>query len=225
MKAISLLSSGIDSLVALRLSIEELEVPLALTFDYGQVSRKREVEYSSKICEILGLDHKVIRISWLKEITRSGLIKGDIPEVKERDLDSKLAKETAKQVWVPNRNGLFINIGACFAEAMGAKYIITGFDAEEAATFPDNSMEFVEAVNNSLSYSTLTKVEVFAPLVKMSKTDIVLAGMKYEAPLEWSWSCYFGGEKPCLKCESCVRRSRAFNNAGIKDPLLERLGI
>lgn len=225
MKAVALLSGGLDSVVALKLSMEEMEVPVALTFDYGQKAKEREIEYSSKVCELLGVGHKVIQIPWLGEITSTSLVKGKIPEVKEEELESERAKETARQVWVPNRNGVFVNIAASFAEAMGAKYIVTGFDAEEAATFPDNSPGYVRAANEAFSYSTLIKAEIFAPLIDMDKEDIVLAGIRHEAPLEWSWSCYSSGEKPCLKCESCLRRKRAFDRVGEKDPLLARLGL
>jgi 7-cyano-7-deazaguanine synthase len=225
MKAVSILSGGLDSVVALKLSMEELEVLLALTFDYSQKAREREIEYSRKVCEILGIQHKVIQIPWLRDITGTSLVEGEIPEVREEELDSEKAFETARQVWVPNRNGVFINIAAAFAESIGAKYIVVGFDAEEAETFPDNSPEFVKAANKALSYSTLSGVEVFAPLIRMNKEDIVRAGIKHKAPLEWSWSCYSSGEKPCMKCESCVRRKRAFDRAGERDPLLLRLGL
>ncbi|MDL5502432.1 MAG: 7-cyano-7-deazaguanine synthase, partial [Candidatus Methanoperedens sp.] len=103
--------------------------------------------------------------------------------------------------------------------------IVTGFDAEEAATFPDNTIEFVKRFNEMLKFGTLTKTSVYAPLISMNKSDIVKRGLKIGAPLEWSWSCYNGSEKPCGTCESCLRRKRAFEISGTKDPLLERLGV
>jgi 7-cyano-7-deazaguanine synthase len=75
-----------------------------------------------------------------------------------------------------------------------------------------------------LKFGTLTKTSVYSPLIMMNKTDIVKRGIEINAPLEWSWSCYDGREKPCGVCESCLRRERAFKNAGVRDPLLERLG-
>jgi len=128
-------------------------------------------------------------------------------------------------VWVPNRNGVFINIAASFAEALGCDTIVVGFDAEEAATFPDNSREYVEAANKALSYSTLSGVKIYAPLIDKNKSEIAELGLEIGAPLEWSWSCYRGEAKPCLRCESCLRRARAFESIAKKDPLLERLGL
>jgi 7-cyano-7-deazaguanine synthase len=159
----------------------------------------------------------------LKNITQTSLVRGGIPELSINDLESEKIFETAKQVWVPNRNGVFLNIGASFAEAMKCDYLVVGFDAEEAVTFPDNSKNFTKAVEKSLSFSTLNKVKIYAPLISMQKHEIVQKGLEEKAPLEWSWSCYYSTPRPCMKCESCVRRARAFEEAGVKDPLLLRL--
>jgi len=123
-------------------------------------------------------------------------------------------------VWVPNRNGAFINIAACFADAMKVSNIVCGFNAEEGATFPDNTPQFVEAVNKSLHYSTENHARVVAPVIGMDKVAIIKKGIEIGAPLDLSWSCYVSGEKPCGTCESCMRRARAFMRAGIADPSL-----
>ncbi len=227
MKSIALLSSGMDSVVALTLALEDTDVELAITFDYGQLSAQREIEYSRRVCQHFGIEHRVIKLPWLAQISASALTGAkEIPELKEEELDIKeIAEQTARQVWVPNRNGVFINIAASFAEALGCNSIIVGFDAEEAETFPDNSREYVEAINRSLEFSTLNGVKVIAPVIDLNKSQIVAIGMEKGAPLEWSWSCYYGDDKPCLKCESCQRRARAFKQAGYEDPLLKRLGL
>ncbi|NOZ82545.1 MAG: 7-cyano-7-deazaguanine synthase QueC [Euryarchaeota archaeon] len=227
MRVVALLSSGMDSVVAAALASKQGELALALTFDYGQRAAEREVEYSARVCEVLGVRHRVLRLEWLAEITSTALVNSgrSLPELAEEELDSEAAQESARQVWVPNRNGVFVNIGASFAEALGCEAVVVGFDAEEAATFPDNSREYVEAANRALGFSTLSGVRVHAPLVGMSKSEIAELGLRIGAPLEWSWSCYTGGEKPCMRCESCMRRARAFRSIGRKDPLLERLGL
>lgn len=227
MKSIALLSSGMDSVVALTLALEDTEVELALTFDYGQLSAKREIEYSRKVCQHFGIEHRVIKLPWLAQISGSALTGAKlIPELREEELDIReVAEQSARQVWVPNRNGVFVNIAASFAEALECDSIIVGFDAEEAETFPDNSREYVEAVNRALEFSTLNRVKVVAPVIDLNKSKIVAIGMERGAPLEWSWSCYYGNEKPCMKCESCQRRGRAFKQAGYEDPLLKRLGL
>ncbi len=227
MRAVALLSSGMDSVVAATLVAREGELELALTFDYGQRAAVREAEYAARVCEALGVAHRVLKLEWLAEITTTALVdtSRSLPELGDEELDSEAAHESAKQVWVPNRNGVFVNIGASFAEAHGCEAVVVGFDAEEAATFPDNSREYVEAATRALRYSTLSGVRVHAPLVGMSKPEIARLGLEIGAPLEWSWSCYTGGEKPCLRCESCRRRARAFRSIGREDPLLERLGL
>ncbi|HEY9247344.1 MAG TPA: 7-cyano-7-deazaguanine synthase, partial [Candidatus Methanoperedens sp.] len=125
--------------------------------------------------------------------------------------------------WVPARNMVFLSIGAALAENYKYDFIVTGFDAEEAVTFPDNTVEFVEKFNSVLELGTLTRPKVYAPLISMDKAGIVKRGARIDAPLEFSWSCYEGREEPCMVCESCMRRIRAFELAGIKDPLLEKL--
>ncbi|HIH45128.1 MAG TPA: 7-cyano-7-deazaguanine synthase, partial [Candidatus Methanoperedenaceae archaeon] len=146
--------------------------------------------------------------------------KGTLPHLRDDELDSEKAVETAGAVWVPARNMVFLSIGAAFAENFGCELITTGFDREEAATFPDNTVEFIDRFNRALEYGTLSRPVVFAPLKDMDKKDIVRRGIEIHAPLELSWSCYLSGEKPCGSCESCVRRERAFRLAGIEDPLI-----
>jgi 7-cyano-7-deazaguanine synthase len=110
-----------------------------------------------------------------------------------------------EDVWVPNRNGLFVNVAACYAEYYGATLIITGFNREEAQEFPDNSARFVQAVNQSLSYSTLSKIKVKSYVAYLSKKEIYRLGLKYKAPLEYIYSCYLGGAQMCGECASCKR--------------------
>jgi len=223
MAGIALLSSGLDSVVASTLAREELE--MALTVDYGQKAAPREIQYSRKVSEILGLSHRVVELPWLRDISSSALTSGaSVPQMSEEELNQEEATlRSARRVWVPNRNAVMVNVAASFAEAYGFDSLVVGFDAEEAATFPDNSSGFVVAVNRALSFSTLNGVKVRAPVIDLTKEEIVRLGVEKGAPLEWSWSCYYGGESPCLKCESCQRRARAFK--GGRDPLLERLGL
>lgn len=227
--AIALLSSGLDSVTSISLAREHIQIRLALVFDYGQRSARREIEYSRKVCEHYNIPLHVIRLDWLAAITQTSLVNTDreVPVMSQEMLapeaDPAIAASTAKSVWVPNRNGVLINIAASFAESMECKYVVTGFNREEAANFPDNSPEFIAAIDNSLSYSTLNKVKVLAPLLSYDKKDIVLKALEAGSPLEYSWSCYMGEELPCGLCESCIRRIRAFSEAGVEDPLLIRL--
>jgi len=221
MGSIVLLSSGLDSAVAFKAALDEWGVDLALTFDYGQRAAEKEIECARRICGRFGVRHEVIELPWLEDVTRTSLVyRGEkVPALTEAELDER-AREAAHAVWVPNRNGAFINIAACFADAFGIGRIVCGFNAEEGATFPDNTPEFVEAVNGSLYYSTENHAKVVAPVGGLDKVGIIKKGMSIGAPLDLSWSCYFSGERPCGKCESCVRRARAFRLAGVEDPSL-----
>ena len=209
--AIILLSGGLDSFESLAVIKNEMNNILALTFDYGQKSLKKEIESSSKIAKFYNIDYEIVTLDWLKNISSSTLnTKQEIPFIKTEDLDDKLAaQKSANSVWVPNRNAVFINIAASFADSKNYNYIIIGANKEEAKTFKDNSIQFIQAINNSLKNSTINRIEVISPLINMDKTAIVKTGIELNIPFEYMHSCYLGGEKHCGKCESCLRLKRA----------------
>lgn len=224
MKSIVLLSSGLDSTVAFKEAFDKCDEVFCVTFDYGQRSREKEISFARTICEQYKVGHIVIDLPWYSTFRGALTGGGMLPEISGEELDDeKVTRQTAQQVWVPARNVVFLSIGAALAENYRYDIIVTGFDAEEAATFPDNTPEFVESFNEMLKFGTMTKTSVFAPLISMSKADIVKCGLDIGAPLEWSWSCYEGKGTPCGTCESCLRRRRAFEINGVKDPLLERI--
>ncbi|MGN0030650.1 MAG: 7-cyano-7-deazaguanine synthase QueC [Candidatus Gastranaerophilaceae bacterium] len=208
MKSIILLSGGLDSLVSLGLKKEELNISLALTFDYGQKSAQKEIQASSKICKYYNIEHKIIQLDWLKNITQTSLVaQKDIPT--GNSLNNP--ENSAKSVWVPNRNGLFLNIAGSFADSYGYNFILIGANEEEGQTFPDNTKEFIEAVNKEFEYSTLNKVKVTAPLINSNKNDIVMLALKHNIPLELVMSCYQDTEGHCGICESCQRLKKALD--------------
>lgn len=218
-KAVSVLSGGLDSTVATSFFNRDYEIQ-ALTFDYGQRSSKREIESSKDICEKLGIKHTVMDLSWLGKLGRSALTmhEAEVPQPAGDELDNKeICDETARKVWVPGRNVVFTAIATAFAEAEDAEIIIVGWDKEEAVTFPDNSREFLEAFNQTLKIGTLEGVQIQAPVIDMSKKEIVELGENINAPMEISYSCYMGEEEHCGTCESCMRRKRAFEMAGVLD--------
>jgi len=197
-KSLILLSSGLDSLVALGMCREEYGIELALTFDYGQKSAKYEIENSKKICEYYEIEHKIITLDWLKDITNTALVsEKDVP------FDNFGTKDSAKSVWVPNRNGLFLNIAAAFADSYGYNYIIFGANKDEGATFPDNTEQFRADITEVFKSSTLQKPEVIAPLINYTKDDIVKIAIEKSIPLEYVRSCYTSSVTHCGKCESC----------------------
>ncbi len=224
MKSIVLLSSGLDSTVAFKEAYNRCDEVMCVTFDYGQRSKQKEITFAKKICELFDICHIIISLPWYGSFRGALTGEGDLPKILESELDDMaITHKTAEKVWVPARNVVFLSIGAALAENYKYDLVVTGFDAEEAATFPDNTPEFVERFNEMLKFGTLAHPSVYTPLVSMSKTEIVKRGLAIGAPLEWSWSCYEGKEEPCGVCESCLRRKRAFELAGANDPLLERL--
>jgi len=216
MPAIVLLSGGLDSAVNLKQAADQSGVALALTFDYGQRAALREAAAASLMCRKLRLPHRLIQLPWLSELSPSG----PVPQVTADQLDhpSVTSGETAQAVWVPNRNGLFVNIAAAFAEslagqALPADTIVAGFNAEEAATFPDNSPDFVNTTNVAFLFSTRQKPRLLSYTQTLRKADIVRLGRKINAPIPMIWSCYLDGADHCWRCESCARLERALRQA------------
>lgn len=207
-KSIILLSGGLDSLVSLGIS-KDMNVKLALTFDYGQKSSKGEIETSANICRFYDIEHKVIKLEWLKNITNTALVSDkEIPYGETLKLD----ENSMKQVWVPNRNGLFLNIAGSFADAENYTHIIIGANREEAETFSDNTQKFIDTINAEFEYSTLNHPKVSAPLINFDKNDIVKLALAHSIPLELVRSCYKFSDKHCGECESCIRLKNALKN-------------
>lgn len=200
MRAVVLLSGGLDSVVSMFLARQKAEIALAVTFDYGQKSRQNEIQAAGSICSNYGIRHEVVALPFMKAM-KSGIIENSgIEEL---------------QPWVPNRNGVFINIAAAFAEDMGADLIICGFNREEGVDFPDNSKDFIMAANKALYYSTLNHVRLVSMVEDMDKVEIVKAALNLNIDLGMIWSCYRPGTRPCGQCPSCLRNKEAYKKAGI----------
>jgi 7-cyano-7-deazaguanine synthase len=206
MKAVAILSGGLDSTVSLAVAVRRMEVVLVLTFDYGQRAARRERRASATIAKHYRIPHRVIAVPWLAALTGTALVnrKAELPR-------HEMSERSAKAVWVPNRNGVFIEIAAAHAESAGATRLVTGFNREEAETFPDNSKAYVGAVNRALSYSTANGVRVVSFTIDLDKKGIVRLGRKLKAPLQHIWPCYEGGTSWCGSCESCLRSLRALH--------------
>lgn len=221
-RSLILLSGGLDSAANLAFTAYFDEPVLALTVDYGQRAVKPEIEAAKKLCAYYGVEHLILDLKWLGALGGSSLTTNsiEIPNMATAKLDDLAAsKETAKQVWVPNRNGLLINAAAAIAESRKLQQVVVGFNKEEAATFPDNSSQFLGVATLSLKYSTSNGVKVACYTDMMVKSEIVqaLRNLDLPFPFEMVWSCYHSGEKTggkmCGQCESCQRYSRA---TGIK---------
>ncbi len=214
-KSVVLLSGGLDSSANLALC-HAWDIPvLALTVDYGQRAAQREIRAARELCRHYGVRHETIDLRWLGALGGSALTEtsSPIPDLPTAKLDDMAAAtETAKAVWVPNRNGVLINAASAYAEKLAASRVVVGFNIEEAATFPDNSVAYLEQATRALSYSTANHVQVFSYTAELDKRAIVaeLRKLKDPAfPFTSVWSCYEGGDMACGRCESCRRLARA----------------
>ena len=219
-KSIVLISAGLDSTVNLQRALDDGGVAAALTFDYGQRAARRESECSAAMCARLRIRHETIRLPWLARITPTALVgrTKPLPRLSPGELDDPVAAgRSALRVWVPNRNGVFLAIAAAFAESLGAGRVVAGFNAEEAATFPDNSEAFARATTRSLRLSTRNAVRVKSYTLRLRKPRIVALGLKIAAPMDLVWPCYEGGRTLCGRCESCLRFLRAIRAARCED--------
>lgn len=220
--AVVLLSAGLDSSFNLYKVRESYDVRLALTFNYGQRAALREISCASALCRDLGVTHQVIDLPWFKDFTRTALVgeaaggRPAIPVGGAVSIDDRAQSlRTAKAVWVPNRNGILLNIAAGFAEGLGASVVVPGFNIEEASTFPDNSQEFLDSLDMAWRFSTEGRVRTLCLSTGLNKTQIVAEGMKLKVPFAKLWPCYFDGEVWCGQCESCLRYARALAANGL----------
>lgn len=212
--AVVLLSSGLDSSVNLFSAHHDIGVVLALFVDYGQRARLKEWEKAQELCEYLNVPIQRLDLSFIKSFGKSSLIDDSKEVATDVAIDDfEASTKSAKNVWVPNRNGILLNVAAGFAESLGAKYVVPGFNLEEATTFPDNSKDFMDALDRSFSFSTGNQVETKCYTVDLNKTQIYKKALELKLPMESVWPCYFSGESLCGKCESCSRFFRAKREA------------
>jgi 7-cyano-7-deazaguanine synthase len=212
----------LDSTVNLLIALEKGGVGAAVTVDYGQRAARREVEKSAELCQCYQVKHIVLEAVWLGEVSSGALTddKGVTPRIEPGGLDDEaVARASMREVWVPNRNGLLANMGGCLAEAMGLPWVVMGMNAEEGATFPDNSPDFVREINRLFTYSTLSGVGLRSFTMDWDKADIMRAAVERDLDFQLLWPCYNGETLMCGTCESCARFKRAALNLGIIDRL------
>lgn len=209
MIGVALLSGGLDSGVAAACFVAEPQNQLraAVFMDYGQRAKDRELAAAQALAERLSIDLQCYELPWLADLSRSAgsrLIDGtgDLPT---STAEAPGDDASARSVWVPARNAVFVSIAAAAAEAMSAECVVTGFNREEAATFPDNSHAFLTAASDFLQLGTRSGMKVVSPTIAWDKSEIVAAAQRLGFSQGDFWSCYEGGAVPCGQCESCVR--------------------
>jgi 7-cyano-7-deazaguanine synthase len=209
--AVVLLSGGLDSGVAAACFRRgpRQRLAAALFFDYGQRAVVPERHAAAALAARWQVPFTVIALPWLGELaarTGSRLVPGTGALPHGTDAAPGDAA-SARAVWVPARNAVFVAIGAAHAEALGADCVVAGFNREEAATFPDNSAAFLAAGTTFLAHGTRTGIAVESPTIELDKGAIVALARELGFAAEDFWSCYEAGPQRCGRCESC-RRSR-----------------
>lgn len=218
MKAVVLLSGGLDSTTTLAQALADGCEVTAISFRYGQRHTK-ELVSAENVCKHYNVDHVVIDLdlsSFRSALTRFDI---DVPLDREGKLDEKIPI-----TYVPARNITFLSIAAGLCESIDADRIYIGANAVDYSGYPDCRPEFFEAFQNMLSKGTKAGVEgnpikIMTPILYDSKADIVRRGKRLGAPLHLTWSCYNGGEKACGHCDSCRLRLKGFEEAGYKDEI------
>lgn len=214
--ALVLLSGGLDSAANLAMAAKDGVAALALTIAYGQKAEAAELRAAEALAGHYNVPWRSLDLRWLGNVHGNALTRSEhsLPNLGSENLDNlEKARATAKAVWVANRNGLFLNAAAVFAEAAQISRILVGFNLEEAATFPDNSREYMDAASAALKFSTMNQVRVESYTVDWNKIQILREARKIGMPMGLVWSCYESGATPCGVCESCQRFARAEQEA------------
>lgn len=220
-KAIVLFSGGLDSTTCLYWALDKGYECEALTVSYGQ-RHDREVLAAQMITRNLGVKHHLITLN-LPWLSCCSLVDKNqkLPDVALEDIP----KEGIPSTYVPGRNLMFLSIAGSLLDAVEADAIIAGPNAVDFSGYPDCTPAFFKAAGEALNRGTKRGVregiEVLAPLMDLSKTDIVRLGAKLKVPFELTWSCYAGGKKPCGHCDSCKLRAKGFAEAGVHDTSLD----
>ncbi len=219
-KAVVLFSGGLDSTTCLYWALAQGYTCETLTVTYGQ-KHAREIESARAIAAKAGVKTHFIELN-LPWLASSSLVdpKQEIPTHDLQEIEQLHIPST----YVPGRNLLFLSLAGSLLDSIGADSIIAGPNAVDFSGYPDCTPAFYEAAAQALTRGTQKGVgegiEVLAPLMHLSKADIVRLAHSLHVPFELTWSCYAGGDKPCGKCDSCKLRAKGFLEAGVKDTSL-----
>lgn len=221
MKAVILLSGGLDSSTVLYQAKADQCDCYAISFDYQQRHR-RELESALEISREVGvIAHQIVKFDLTlwggSALTDNSL---DLP----RDRDLAEMSEDIPITYVPARNTIFLSFALAYAEALNASRIYLGVNALDYSGYPDCRGDYLDAMQEVFRLGTKQgregePIEIIAPLLHLKKTGIIELGNKLGVPWQKTWSCYAGGEEACGVCDSCRLRLAAFQELGLNDPL------
>jgi 7-cyano-7-deazaguanine synthase len=214
-RAIVIYSGGLDSttlLYHLRAADWELK---ALSVDYGQRHRQRELTSAETVCAQLGVERQVLDLrSLVGFFGKNGLTDLSIA-VPEGPYEAATLPLTT----VPNRNMVLLSVGIAWAVSLSFEAVAFGAHSGPRTNYPDCSPDFAEAMDRAAHECDDRKISVLAPFVTWDKGDIVRRGAELGVPFDLTWSCYQGGAKHCGQCGTCIDRREAFRKCGLADPV------
>lgn len=210
-KSLIILSGGMDSVTLLH--NHKREIALAVTFDYGGNHNAREIECAKANCSLLGIEHIIIPLKFIREHFNSSLLSGAnaIPEGHYQD-------ETMKSTVVPFRNAIMLAIACGLAESRGLDKVFIANHAGDHAIYPDCRPKFIDSMADTMYFGTYNGVQLRAPYTNLTKGQIAQIGAKIGVDFALTYSCYKGGVKHCGKCGTCIERKEALRDAHIQDP-------
>ncbi len=222
-KAVILLSGGLDSSTLMAIAKQEGYELYPITFRYGQ-KHKKEINSAKKIASVFNAKEHIIFDIDLKKIGGSSLTT-EIPVPKQRKL--KEISGSIPSTYVPARNTIFLSIALALAETISSRAIFIGVNSIDWSGYPDCRPEYIKAFQHLADLATKTgageknKIKILAPLIKMTKGEIIKKGVSLGVDYSITHSCYdpIKDGKPCGMCDSCILRKKGFTEAGIKDPL------
>ena len=223
--AVILLSGGLDSATALAIARQSGYRCFAMSFDYGQRHRF-ELEAARRIAEAFGVERHIVIPLDLRAIGGSALTSEiDVPTDRN---DNEMTAEIPI-TYVPARNTVFLSVALGWAEVLGASDIFVGVNAVDYSGYPDCRPEFIAAFESLANLATKAGVEgthykVHAPLIAMTKAEIIKTGIELGIDYGLTHSCYnpSADGRPCGRCDSCQLRAKGFAEAGVADPAFER---
>lgn len=211
-----LASGGMDSCVTT--AIAHLDFRLAmLHVAYGQRTEARELRAFQALADFYHAAHRLVcRLEHLKQMGGSSLTDSSLAV--ER---ANLERKDIPTSYVPFRNAHFLSIAVSWGEVLGARKIFIGAVAEDSSGYPDCRPEYYAAFNRVIAAGTKpeTQLEIVTPVIHLRKSEIVRRGRELGAPFELTWSCYQAEDAACGVCDSCALRLRAFEEAGLEDPI------
>lgn len=226
MKAMVLLSGGIDSTTCLGIAVDKYgkENVIALSVFYGQ-KHDKEIKASQDVAKYYGVEHLYLDLEKIFQYSDCSLLAHSDTDIPKEAYSEQIKKTdgTPVSTYVPFRNGLFLSSAASIALSKDCDVIYYGAHSDDAAgcAYPDCSDEFNKAINEAIYLGSGKQLKVAAPFINKTKAEVVKIGIDLKVPYEYTWSCYEGEDKPCGKCGTCIDRAEAFRLNGVKDPALE----